>query len=64
MIPKSLTATVHVRFNPKEVEGKSGGPTDIEMMARILDQASEMSPELQNILVKFAESLMKIGKVG
>jgi len=56
--PKSLTATIHVRFNYDGSESKviSGeGPTEI--IGRILDQAADMEPEMQELLVRFADYL-------
>ena len=60
--PKSLTAIVHVRFHYKELETKPVGGGEIEIMSRILDQASELPPKQQEILVKFADYLNKHGK--
>jgi len=55
--PKSLTATIYVRFHYKEpeTEGLSQGTT--KTIGRILDRATEMDPELQGILNKFADYL-------
>ena len=61
-VPKSLTAVVHVRF--KESETQEVDASEIEMMSKILDQASEMPPDLQEILAKFAEYLGTLGKKG
>jgi len=59
--PKSLTAIVHVKFHYKEPETKPVGQSEIEMMARVLDQASHLEPEMQEILVKFANYLNQLG---
>jgi len=55
--PKSLTAVVHVKFHYREPEAKPETEGEVEMLSRILNQASEMSPEMQEILVKFADYL-------
>jgi len=55
--PKSLTAVVHVRFNYKEPEIKPTGRTREELIAKVVGQASELAPDIQNILVEFAEYL-------
>jgi len=60
--PKSLTAVVHVKFHYKEVEAKPVSEADIEMVSRILDQAAGLKPELQEVLVKFAEYLNQLGE--
>lgn len=60
--PKSLTAIVHVRFHYKEPETKSVSESELEMLGRILDRASELSPEQQEILAKFAHYLDQLGK--
>ncbi len=53
--PKSLTATVHVRFNYSESAAEPVTASDIEMLNNILDRASDLSPEHRELLVKFAE---------
>lgn len=61
--PKSLTAIVHVRFNYKEPEVKSVvGESELEIMGRILDRVGGLPPEHQELLVKFAHYLDKLGK--
>ncbi len=64
--PRSLTATIYVRFNYKEPETQHLDEKPTEMMGIILDQASGLSTEMQEILVKFADYLSKLGqeKVG
>lgn len=58
--PKSLTATVHVRFHYQEPESGAVDAGEIEMVSKILDQASELSPELRELLVKFANYLNEL----
>lgn len=55
--PKSLTAVVHVKFHYKEPEMKSVSEGEIEMVSRMLNHASEMPVEYQEILIKFADHL-------
>jgi hypothetical protein len=59
--PKSLTAVVHVNFHYEEEEAKPVSERDIEMISQILTKASGLEPELQNILVKFADYLNQVG---
>lgn len=60
--PKSLTATIHVRFNYKEREAEPIGERQVEIINRILDRTSELDPELQDLVVKFASYLNEIGQ--
>ena len=60
--PKSLTATIHVRFHYKEVEPGPVDAGETEIMSKVLDQAAELSPELQELLVKFADYLKGLSK--
>jgi len=52
--PKSLTAVVHVRFHYNQA-GEPPRQGEIEVMGKLLDKASDMDPELQELLVKFAD---------
>lgn len=60
-LPKSLTAIVHVKFHYKELGTKPVDEGELEIMGRIMNRASELPPELQEVLVKFAECLNKQG---
>ena len=60
--PKSLTATVYVRFHYKEREPEPVSPGETEMVHRILDRASELNPEMQEVLLKFADYLKRLGE--
>lgn len=53
--PQSLTATVHVRFNYGEPKSEPVTTSDVEMLNKILDKASELSPDHRELLVKFAD---------
>ncbi|MBA7475084.1 hypothetical protein ES707_10450 [subsurface metagenome] len=52
--PKSLTAIVHIKFHYKDLEAGPIAEGEVEIISRILGQASELPPDLQEILVKFA----------
>jgi len=54
--PKSLTAVVHVRFHYGEAETKST-ERGVEALSKLFDQTSKLSPEHQELLVKFANHL-------
>jgi len=60
--PKSLTATIYVRFHYKETETQPVTEGETAMINRILDKASELSPDLREILIKFADYLNQQGK--
>lgn len=59
MSPGSLTAVVYLKFNHKEAETKPVGERDVVMVSQILDKASGLEPELQELLVRFADFLKK-----
>ncbi|HUV53013.1 MAG TPA: hypothetical protein VMW64_08065 [Dehalococcoidia bacterium] len=58
-VPKSLTALVHVKFNYQEPEDKGVSESEVEILSHILDQASNLPTEMQEILVAFANYLEK-----
>lgn len=60
--PKSLTAVVHVMFNYKEPEAKPPSEGETQIMGRILDHASELSTDEQELLVKFADYINHLGE--
>ncbi len=60
--PKSLTATIYVRFHYQEPEVGALTGGDTQTINKILDQASELSPDLQELLVKFADFLNRAGQ--
>lgn len=62
--PKSLTAVVHVNFNYGESESKKISESEIEILNRILDQAHDLTPDMQEVLVKFAEYMNKLQEQG
>lgn len=55
--PKSLTAVIHVRFHYQEPDGKGGSEGGVALMDEILEQTSELPPELQEVVVKFVDFL-------
>lgn len=65
--PKSLTGVIqlpnarlnfHLSFDGKETEPCCVGQ-EAKMMGRILEKTLELSPELQDIIIDFAEHLKK-----
>jgi len=62
--PKSLTATIYMRFHYKEPETEAPSQGTTETIGRILDQATEMDPELQELLNKFASYLNEQSQKG
>ena len=62
MEPKSLTAVVHVKFHYGDSECKPVGEREIEMIGQLLQKASGLEPELQELLIKFAEFINQGGK--
>jgi len=57
--PKSLTAVIHVKFHYEDGECKPVSEGDMETIGRILEKVSGIEPELQDVLVKFADYLEK-----
>lgn len=60
--PKSLTAVIHVMFNYKKPEAKPLSEGETQIIGRILDHASELSTDKQELLVKFADYINQLGK--
>lgn len=55
--PKSLTATIHVRFHYKEEEQqKPPDESGLQIINRLLDKAGGLEPELQD----YCSSLLSI----
>ena len=59
--PKSLTATIHVKFHYGKLQAKPEGESQTELLNRILDQASQMEPGLQETVVAFVNFLNSVG---
>ena len=55
--PKSLTATVHVRFNYDEPEVKTAVGGQVQIIAELLEHTADLDPQLQELLIKFANHL-------
>jgi len=53
-LPSSLTAVVHMRFHFDEKEKKLVGQAEIRVLDELLDRAGDLDPELQEMLIKFA----------
>ena len=62
--PKSLTAVVHVNFKYDESESKKISEPEIEILNRVLDQASDLTPDMQEVLIKFAQYMNKLQEQG
>jgi len=62
--PKSLTATIYVRFHYKEPETEAAGQGTTKTIARILDQATGMDPKLTDLLIKFSNYLNEQSEKG
>ena len=58
--PKSLTAIVHVKFNYSENKQPPVEEGEIELLNRIINQGSDLSPQMQDMLAKFADHLSKV----
>lgn len=56
-LPKSLTAVIHMTFHYKEGEAKPVAEAEIVILNSVLARASELSPEQQETLLKFADYL-------
>ncbi len=61
--PKSLTAIVHIKFHYEELgkqQNKLGGD-ELDMIGKLLERASTLGPDMQELLGKFADYLQKVG---
>jgi len=58
--PKSITATIRIEINGNGSQAE--GDSQVELISRIMSQASELDPECQELLFKFAFFLRKPGK--
>uniref|UniRef100_A0A6H1Z8A2 Uncharacterized protein n=1 Tax=viral metagenome TaxID=1070528 RepID=A0A6H1Z8A2_9ZZZZ len=58
-LPSSLTAIVHMKFRYDEKERKLVGEAEIQLLDELLGRAGELDPELQELLVKFADYVSK-----
>lgn len=54
--PKSLTVTIHIEFHEDGSQAKGDG--EVELISRMMKQASRLDPESQELLVKFADFLI------
>ena len=62
--PKSLTATIHVRFNYDGDELKPAVEGQTQIIAKLLEHTTDLAPELQELLIKFANYLKEISTQG
>ena len=58
-LPKSLTATVHIRFQYAEPETTPVADCPIELVAKLIENVGDLPPELQEVIFKFANYLKK-----
>ena len=54
---KSLTAVVHVKFNYSDEAQLPVSEDEVQMMGNILDKASKLDSETQEMLIRFADYL-------
>jgi len=54
-LPSSLTAVVHMRFHFDEHKKRLVGEAEIQVLDELLGRAGDLEPELQEMLVKFAD---------
>lgn len=55
--PRSLTAIVHVKFHYGEGISKAPDESQIELLNNLMEKTSSLDPELQRILVGFADQM-------
>ena len=55
--PKSLTATIHVRFHYRDPESEPVTEGETQIIDKLLSHAGDLAPELQELLIKFASYL-------
>lgn len=57
--PKSLTATIHIRFHYAEPETSPVTEGEAAMVGRLLEQTADLDPDLQEVMIKFANFLKR-----
>ena len=53
-LPISVTAIVHLKFHFDKESRKIIGEAEIQLIDELMAQASDLDPELQELLLKFA----------
>jgi len=61
-LPSSMTALVNVRFHYDEENRKLSGEVELQLLDELMGNADRLGPELQEILVKFAQTLSRASK--
>jgi len=55
--PRSLTAVVHVKFHYGEAVSEKPDEGQVELLNKLMENTSSLDPELQRILVDFANQM-------
>jgi len=58
-LPKALTALVHVIFHYRGLPSEEPSKSEIELLDSLLERASELDPEMQEMLIKFADHVRR-----
>ena len=58
--PKSLTAAVHVRLNYQESGAEAPDSREIEILSKIIDHTSSLSPEGLEVVAEVTDYLVDL----
>jgi len=61
-LPTSMTALINVRFHYDEENKQLVGEMELRLLDELMEKAEGLNPDLQEILVKFAQTLNKTAK--
>ena len=58
-LPTSMTALINIKFRYDEETRKLSGEVDLQLLDELMGEAKDLQPDLQEILIRFAQSLNK-----
>jgi len=58
-LPTSMTALINLKFHYDEETGKLSGEVDLQLLDELIGEAKDLQPDLQEILIRFAQSINK-----
>ena len=58
---RSVTAVIHLKLHYGETEERPPTKRVGELVAEIVDRADQLSPEMQELILKFGEYMKQVG---
>jgi len=58
-LPTSMTALINIKFHYDEETRKLSGEVDLQLLDELIGEAKDLQPDLQEILIRFAQSINK-----